>query len=45
MILDNKQAIESDEKTKKTVIKNIESKLDDESESVRSERNTLIDLK
>ena len=41
----NKNALESDELTKQTVIKNIDSKLDDENESILSERKTLVDLK
>ena len=41
----NNNALESDELTKQTVIKNIDSKLDDENESILSERKTLVDLK
>lgn len=41
----NNNALESDELTKQTVIKNKDSKLDDENESILSERKTLVDLK
>ena len=41
----NNNALESDELTKQTVIKKKDSKLDDENESILSERKTLVDLK